>query len=169
MKQLRIAATVVLAFFALGTSSADETWVVRADGVGPIRIGMTLEQLNKALEEKFTGPERKNEADCYYESMTKPPKLLLMMLEGRLARIEVKEPGVKTASGIQVGDSEAKAQKAYGARLKIEPHKYADNGRYLTVKTSDGRRGIRFETENGKITMYYAGRYDAIQFVEGCQ
>ena len=92
-----------------------------------------------------------------------------MMLEGRLGRIEVKEPGIKTASGIQVADSEVKAQKAYGARRKVEPHKDIDNGHSLTVRTSDGRRGIRFETEDGKITSYYAGRYDAIQFVEGCQ
>jgi hypothetical protein len=29
--------------------------------------------------------------------------------------------------------------------------------------------GVRFETDKGKITTYYAGKYDAIQYVEGCE
>jgi hypothetical protein len=28
--------------------------------------------------------------------------------------------------------------------------------------------GIRFETEKGKITLFYAGTKTAIQYVEGC-
>ena len=44
-----------------------------------------------------------------------------------------------------------------------------ENGHYLTAKSSDGKYGIRFETEDGKITMYCAGRFDAIQLVERCQ
>jgi hypothetical protein len=53
--------------------------------------------------------------------------------------------------------------------LQVEPHKYVDNGRYLTAKSADGHYGIRFETENGKVTSYYAGRYSSIQYVEGCE
>ena len=91
-----------------------------------------------------------------------------MLLEGRLGRIEVHNPGVLTDTGIKVGDSERQALQAYGGRLKVGPHKYIDNGHYLTAKSSDGHYGIRFETEDGRITMYYAGRFDAIALVEGC-
>jgi hypothetical protein len=86
-----------------------------------------------------------------------------------LGRIDVREPGIKTASGIQVGDSEAHARKVHGARLKVEPQKYVEHGHYVTIKTSDGRRAIRFEVAGGKLTSYYAGRYESIQQVEGCQ
>ena len=154
---------------AAGATAADEAWVVRPDGVGSVRIGMTLAQLNKALDENLQAPAAKSQADCFYVSTSKPVKLLFMMLEGRVARIDVREPGIKTASGIQVGDSEAHARKVYGARLKVEPQKYVEHGHYLTAKTSDGRRGIRFEAVGGKITSYYAGRDQAIQLVEGCQ
>ena len=92
-----------------------------------------------------------------------------MMLQGRLARIDVRDPGVTTTTGIQVGDSEKHALQGYGSRLKVGPHKYIDNGHYLTAKSSDGHYGIRFETENGKITRYYAGRFDASQLVARCQ
>jgi hypothetical protein len=53
--------------------------------------------------------------------------------------------------------------------LKVGPHKYIDNGHYLTAKSNDGHYGIRFETEDGKITAYYVGRFDAIQTVARCQ
>jgi hypothetical protein len=92
-----------------------------------------------------------------------------MMLEGLLGRIDVREPGVKTLTGLQVGDSEERALEAYDQELTVDKHKYVDEGHYLTAKSSDGRYGIRFETDGKKITMYYAGRFDAIQYVEGCQ
>jgi len=169
MKTRPLLISALLMLLSFNTSFGDEAWVVRPDGVGPVRIGMTLAQLNKALEENFAAPAAKDQADCFYVSTSKPAKLLFMMLEGRVARIDVREPGVKTASGIQVGDSEAKARKVYGSRLKVEPQKYVEHGHYLTVTTSDGRRGIRFEAADGKITSYYAGRDQAIQLVEGCQ
>jgi hypothetical protein len=152
----------------LGTTPANDTWIVREDGAGPVRVGMSLPQLNAMLHEKLPLPPAKDDQACFYVSTKKQPKLSFMMLEGRLARIDVKDPGVKTPRGIQVGDSENHALQVYGRRLKASPHKYIDNGHYLTAKSSDGDYGIRFETEDGKITTYYAGRFDAIQLVERC-
>jgi len=53
--------------------------------------------------------------------------------------------------------------------MKVTGHQYIDTGHYLTVRSADGRYGIRFETDKGKIIEYYAGTYEAIQYVEGCQ
>ena len=41
--------------------------------------------------------------------------------------------------------------------------------RYGKLHSSDGKLGIRFETDRDIVTMFYAGRSDAIQFIEGCQ
>jgi hypothetical protein len=153
----------------LGTGSANDTWIVREDGAGPVQIGMSLPQLNARLYEKPPLPPAKDDPACLNVTTKKPPKLSFLMLQGRLARIDVRDPGVTTTAGIQVGDSEKHARQVYGSRLKVGPHKYIDNGHYLTAKSSDGRYGIRFETEDEKITTYYAGRFDAIQLVEGCQ
>jgi hypothetical protein len=38
---------------------------------------------------------------------------------------------------------------------------------YLTIRSDDRHYGVRFETDQGKITMFYAGTYEAIQYVEG--
>lgn len=171
MKKRRLTFVAVLATVAVCTTMADGSWVVREDGAGPVRIGMSLAQLNAVLHEKFTMPSDKDEQACLYESSQQQPKIGFMILAGRLARIDVSEPGVPTSMGIQVGDSETHARQIYGRRLRVEPHAYTgdEGGHYLTAKSSDGRFGIRFETHGKKITMYYAGRFDAIQYIEGCE
>jgi hypothetical protein len=162
----------MLAFLITATISsslAEETWVIREDGAGPVKIGMSLPQLNAALHEKFSLPDEEGLA-CFSVSPKRHPRIAFMILDDRLARIDVLGPGIFTAAGVQVGDSEARALQVYGSKLKVEPHQYmAPEGHYLTVRSVDNRYGIRFETVNGKITVFYAGRFDAIQFVEGCE
>lgn len=92
-----------------------------------------------------------------------------MILEGRVARVDVDNAVTPTADGVHNGDSEARAIKVYGKRLKIEPHAYIpESGHFLTLFSPDRKYGIRFETEDGKITHYYAGTVNAIAFIEGC-
>jgi hypothetical protein len=149
---------------------ASDTWVVREDGVGPVKIGMSLLQLSTVLHEKFSMPTAKDEQGCFYVDSSKHPHILFMIIDGRLARIDVAEPGVSTPEGVQVGDTESHARKVYGSRLKVDPHAYTSpEGHYLTARSKDVRFGIRFETDHGKIKMFYTGRYDAIQYIEGCE
>jgi len=147
---------------------AEQPWVVSEDGAGPMKIGMTVVQLNTVLHEKFRKPAAKEDQACFYLEPQKQPLVKLMIEDGRLSRIDVNGRGVKTSTGIQVGDTEKHARQIYGSKLKVEPHKYIDNGHYLTARSSDRKYGIRFETEDGKITSYYAGRFESIQYVEGC-
>ena len=170
MFSYRIAALALLTIAANLTSLSDNAWVIRQDGVGPVKIGMNLFQLSSLLHEKFSMPDSKDEQGCFYVEPTKHPQVGFMIVDGRLARIDVTEPGVPTTKGIQVGDSEAHALKVYGPRLKVEPHAYTrPEGHYLTLRSSNGRYGIRFETDQGKIVMFYAGRFEAVQYIEGCE
>ncbi|MBZ5550851.1 MAG: hypothetical protein LAO22_23325 [Acidobacteriia bacterium] len=131
---------------------------------------MSLSQLNTVLGEKFSMPADKEDRGCFYVSSSKHPRISFMIEDGRFVRIDVESAGVATSEGIQVGDSESRALKVYGPRLKIEAHAYTGpEGHYLTARSKDGRFGVRFETDQEKITMFYAGRYDAIQYIEGCQ
>ena len=148
---------------------ADESWIVREDGVGPVKIGMTLVQLNLVLHQKFSMPADKDDRGCFYVNPRGHDHIAFMIENGILVRIDVDEAGILPASRIQVGDSEAHARDVYGSRMKVTPHKYTDAGHNLTVRSTDGRYGIRFETDNGKVTTFYAGKYETIQYVEGCQ
>jgi hypothetical protein len=166
----RLTVLVGLTIAIISISMADDGWVIREDGVGPVKVGMTLSQLNTVLHEKFSMPHSKDEQSCFYVGPTKHAQIAFMIQAGRLVRIDVDEAGVSTAEGIQVGDSESRALQVYGPRLRVKPHAYTGpQGHYLTIRSSNGRYGIRFETGEGKITMFYAGRFDAIQYIEGCQ
>jgi hypothetical protein len=157
----------LLALILLITSIcvADSTWVVRQDGVGPAKFGMNLPQLNVALREKFAMPQDKEDQGCFYVTSTEHPQLSFMIENGHLVRVDVDKSGVTTAEGVQVGDSEEHVKQVYGSQLKVEPHLYTD-GHYLTIQ--NGNYGVRFETDKGKVSTFYAGTFAAIRYVEGC-
>jgi hypothetical protein len=164
---------VALVVANIVTVHADDAWVIREDGVGPAKVGMTLPQLNAVLGEKFTKPSEKGEEGeggdaCFYVNPAKHPHVSFMIENGRFARVDTDAPGIHTIEGVQVGDAESKVLRVYGAGVKVEPHKYNDDGHYLTIRSRDGRYGMRFETDKGKITTFYGGRFEAVQYVEGC-
>jgi hypothetical protein len=159
----------VLFFLILvGTSLAIDGWIVREDGVGPVKVGITRAQLSATLHQKLSDDESGSDK-CFYVHARDHDHVSFMIEDGRLVRIDVDAPGIATSRGIQVGDSEAHARQIYGAKLKVTGHKYIETGHYLTLRSPDGRYGMRFETDKGKITEFYAGTYDSIQYVEGCE
>ena len=168
MKRKNFTILLLLSLSLTANAFAADTWTVRDNGVGPVWVGMTLAQMKAALHQKLAEEESGSEG-CFYVHARGHDHVGFMMIDGRLARIDVDAPGIFTASGIQVGDPETKAQRTYGARMKTSEHKYIDTGHYLTVRANDHRYGIRFETDKGKITMFYVGTYEAIQYVEGCE
>jgi len=163
-----IVATCV--FLSTAAAVAGIRWVVRFQGVGPVRIGMSLPQLSQALEEEIAMPHDPDEKACFYAETAKQPGIAFMVEDGRVTRVDVTKNTIATEAGIRIGDSEEKVLRAYPGRVNVEPHHYnPESGHYLTVYTTNGKHGIRFETDQGKITGFYAGESHAIAYVEGCQ
>lgn len=152
-----------------GASAGQDRWVVAFNRVGPVMIGMSLSELNTALHERFKMPTEKDDQGCFYVKPAKHSHISFMIEDGRVVRIDVDSAGIPTTQGVQVGDSEEHALQVYGPKLKVSETQYDPKGHYLTIHSDDGRNGIRFETEKGKIQTYYAGRFEAVQYVEGCQ
>ena len=157
----------LLSMYLAASLMASDTWVVHPDSVGPVKIGMTLVQLRATLHQKLSEEDSGGD-NCFYVHARGHEHVAFMIIDGRLARIDVDARGIATDTGLQVGDSEAHARKVYGSKMKVTEHQYVDTGHYLTVRSENRRYGIRFETDKGKITMFYAGTYEAIQYVEGC-
>jgi hypothetical protein len=160
--------TLLLCLSLAASSLAIDAWVVREDGVGPVKIGMTSAQISTTLHQKLSEDEYGTD-NCHYAHATARDQISFMIIDGHLVRIDVEAPGIGTSTGIQVGAAEADVRRAYGSKVVVSAHQYVDTGHYLTVRSADGRRGVRFVTENGKVTMFYAGTYEAIQYVEGCE
>lgn len=152
-------------------SPAGDTWqIIRPDGIGPAKVGMSLSQLNAALHEKFMMPKDKDERQCFYADSSKHPGISFMIEKGRLTRVDISDHDVQSAKGIRIGDSEAHTMAVYGHKLDIEPNAYTGpEDHVLTYSTADKKHGIRFIIDNGKVRIIYAGSSDSISYIEGCE
>ncbi|QNP40173.1 hypothetical protein [Lysobacter solisilvae (ex Woo and Kim 2020)] len=140
-------------------------------GYGPARIGMTRKELEQAIGSKLVGqyPDADEMGCDYVAPETGHDALSFMLVNERLVRIDVSSSGVKTISGAQVGDAQDSVLALYRDRIQITPHHYtAPDGSYLTMYSPNRKYGMRFETDHGVVTTYYAGTAEAIQYVEGC-
>jgi hypothetical protein len=159
----------LVCILAVTTAAAAKSWVIRLDGAGPVKVGMTLAQLNATLKEDFSIPTDEDEQACFYAETARHPGIAFMVEHGRVTRVDVRERGLATVAGVRVGDPEALVMKVYGQRLKVEQHAYDPGEHYLTLYSANGRYGLRFETGDGKIISFYAGEQHAIAYIEGCQ
>jgi len=162
-------------FFAIGlallSGLASGEWRIDARGVGPLRFGMSLNQVNRLLKSHLHQPEVAGiDATGRYFTveLENHGDISLMFIDLRLARVDVDKPGLKTVGSIQVGNSASVVIQKVRPVPQVQQHFYVNTGLYLTSLALDGKRGIRFEVIDGKVSTYYAGLLTAIQQVEGC-
>lgn len=141
------------------------------DGLGPIQIGMTLaDAVNMGLLNE--NPNMKKECDFVYPAIGAgiPDNVGVMIVKGKVARIDVDTGSVTTEDGAKIGDTEEKLKSIYNGDLQVEPHKYIDGGHYMTVMGDSASAGkaIVFETDGKKVTNFRAGRVPEVKWVEGC-
>ena len=158
---------------ALASGALAQKYNPRAtmSGVGPIRIGMNEAQLERVLQARLPETQDASEDSCrYVEAGPRWPGTGMMMLDGRVARIDVTKRGIETLSGAAVGDLVSKVYSIYGNRLRASHHDFGagEGMEYLTMFSSDHRYGIRFETDGERVTEFYVGTSEAVQFIEGC-
>jgi len=141
------------------------------DGIGPIQIGMNLsDAVNMGLLND--NPNRKQQCDWVYPAVGSgiPDGVNVMVVNDKIARIDVDTGTVTTEDGGKIGDSEDRIKSIYGDDLTIEPHKYIEGGHYMTVvgdSTSAGK-ALVFETDGKHVTAFRAGRLPEVKWVEGC-
>lgn len=146
-------------------------FAVHAAGAGPLRVGMTFAEAATALKGAVPDTNGLERACSYVPLDGLPPGLLVMWVEGRIARIDVDSISIATAEGARLGDDEARIRTLYAGRVTEKPHKYDDRGRYLVVPApATGRDSLAlvFETDGAKVTRYRVGRQPQVEWVEGC-
>jgi hypothetical protein len=148
------------------SSFAGPSWCLGMGGLGPIRAGMTVEQVLALAD--FSGIERRKPAgECWY--LRYGSDFALMIIDGTVARLELQSASkLHTFAGAHIGSTEAELGALYGARLDVQPHKYDPAGHTMTMKSSSGDYGLRFETSGGKVTAIQAGPWQHLNLVEGC-
>jgi hypothetical protein len=150
-------------------AAADARWCLSMSGLGPLRAGMTVEQVLPLAD--WSGLERARPArGCWYLRYEGGgADFRLMIIDGRVARLELYGAStLRTLGGARIGMSEADLERLYGARLDVQPHKYEPQGHTITVRSGAGDHGLRFETAQGKVTAIQAGPWSDLHYVEGC-
>jgi hypothetical protein len=148
---------------------AAPSWCLGMGGLGPIRAGMSVEQVMRLAD--FSGLERKHPAgECWYlRYQGGQNNFDLMIIEDKVVRLELKgATKLGTYMGARIGTTEDELRAMYGARLEVQPHKYDEAGHTITLKSSAGDFGLRFETSHGKVTAIQAGPWEHLHYVEGC-
>jgi hypothetical protein len=148
---------------------AEARWCLGFAGLGPMRAGLTADQALALAD--WPGVARKSHKDSCWVMPFKggTSDFSLMIVDGRVARIEIKgESTLTTLSGAHVGMTEAALQALYGPKLEAQPHKYDENGRVFVLRSSSGDHGLRFETSAGRVTVMHAGPWEHLNYVEGC-
>jgi hypothetical protein len=161
---------------APGTEAAPGGWQLSETGIGPVRVGMSPAEAETALAADFAGDGSAEpgvqDACEYARSAALPAGVKVMLVGGRVARVEVDRGATATAAGARIGDAEARVRELYrGRELRVQPHKY-EAGRYLIVlpeSPRDTMHRIVFETDSaGTVKRFRGGVIPPVEYVEGC-
>lgn len=140
------------------------------DGIGPIKVGMTPEEVEFAggidldATSHITG-------ECQYLESDSLPEVGFMFVGAILERIDVMNRQMRTLSGIRVGDLSEKIMDTYEGRLEIEPGFYdPDNWETITFVPKNPKDKTRavFDVNRGTVANIRVGRLPAVHWVEGC-
>lgn len=141
------------------------------DGLGQIQIGMTLDEaVNMGLLNER--PDLKPACDYVFPAVGAgvPFGVNVMVVKGKIARIDVDTGTVTTEDGAKIGDTEDRIRSIYGDELKVTPDKYIPGGHNMTVMGDSASAGkaMVFVTDGQTVTMFRAGRLPEVEWVEGC-
>jgi len=139
------------------------------DALNGIKVGMTIADLRArgidARKEEEIDPDNR----CSYASVPALKDIALMLDGETVVRIDVGSPDYPTLGGVAIGMSEAEAVKRLGKRVTVESHPYSGpEGHYLVVHAADAPFGLILETDGKTVQSYRIGRWDPVQWIEGC-
>lgn len=141
-------------------------------GLGPIRVGMTVNQAAQAAGTRLIPNGPAPGSSCYYVRPANGPAGVDFMVDkNRIVRVDVQSDRVTTLGGAKASDTTARIQLLYPGQIQVSPHKYNPNGRYLTLMPrddSDRNYRLIFETEQGRVTQYRSGLRPYVEQVERC-
>jgi hypothetical protein len=168
-------------------SSLDQDTPISLHGIGPVVVGMTVAQGQRAAGIPlivdsfvefggfcyFARPEGL-EDHVYFlvlapgdEPVTNPQAGIISAVS---AAVGMASPA-QTDTGIAIGSTEDEVLAAYPGQVVTEPHHYDPSGHYLTVVPSDPADQslrIRFSTDGEQVVEIDAGLERATSLVEGC-
>ena len=149
------------------------------NGIGPIRVGMTVDEASQSAGIKLISNGNSGGNDEYQCSYVQPqgePKgISFMIAKGRIARVDINNQRITTIRGAKIGNTQEQIIKLYPGQIKASPHpdqgRLPYNGKYLTFvpkDAADKNYRIIFETSKNLVTRFRAGKLPEVDYIEGC-
>lgn len=176
---------VALAFVVFAFDRVFASQVATMEGIGPVKIGMTVQEAEHALGAKLDPISPPFYKECWITSRSdKKDRVIQYMVEDEnIAAIDVYPPAaetfplpipaIKTPKGIGVGSTEEQIRKAYGKSVKKERAPYFDEDNKETAywfhaDNPDKKLGMFFDARYGRVLSFSVGTLEAINQMERC-
>ena len=141
--------------------------VLSLDGVGPIRLGMTIQQavatggIGRYEDVSGTGTCGIGHSMGTYRTTD----FQALFLDGKLARIYAEEGSrLRTPQGVGIGSPSSTLRSVPGTRVE-EPNPY---GAGTNVLLSDGGAGYLFTVDQGTVRAWSVGTTEGLRLSEAC-
>ncbi|MGH9226002.1 MAG: hypothetical protein ACRD2W_19940 [Acidimicrobiales bacterium] len=147
---------------------------LRLDGIGPVVVGMSLEEASAATGQDIRiDPRTDLGRGCAHATAEGGPEgLQFMVVDGRIARVEVVPGPVRTVSGVGVGSTQAEVLAAYPDRIRVQANPYSGHlgGKDLIYvpDASSEHLSLLFEVLDGLVMRFRSGWLPAVMAPEGC-
>ena len=150
------------------------------NGIGPIRVGMTVDEASESARIKLTrsgsGGGREESQCSYVEPKGEPKGIAFMVTKGRIARVDIfSNKQITTIKGAKIGDTEDRIISLYPGQVQVTRHPYQGrppyNGKYLTFvpkDATDKNYRIIFETSKNRVENFRSGKIPEVEQIEGC-
>jgi hypothetical protein len=141
---------------------------VGANGFGAVRFGMSVGDAEKTSGRQFNGTPA--DSPCMLLNRVDQTGMTYIFVEGKLARIDVRTPGVLADGGGRVGMQVDEIRTLYAGHLSEQPAKNDPAARLLKIGgDKPGVGGVIFDVDGaGKVTRYRAGLPPALDSGEDC-
>jgi len=139
-------------------------------GIDEVFFGMTAEDAAEAASTEWLG-DPSSTSNCYQVTPSKGPDgVTLWIVDGRVERLDIEHPDIRTPSQLGLGNTLAELQGQLGERLTSEADETGPT--VATFTPSDpGDRDFRiiFELVEDQVVRYRSGRIGIVdRAVDGC-
>lgn len=145
---------------------------LKTTGLGPIRIGMDLDDLRAAGLTPVPIDNAGNGECQYYRIQDYGEPIGIMVIDDQVLRVDV-WPGslTSTRSGIRIGSTEGDLVRVYGQRLEATANP-STLGKTVVFTPEDPGEDIYrlvFETDaQGRVIEFRSGQFPSVTWAEGC-
>jgi hypothetical protein len=140
--------------------------VLNYDGIGLIKFGMTLQDVESLIKEKATTQEEYSPEECVYVTFNGYKDVAFMVESNIVVRADVGE-SVKNSVGVKVGVSLVSIKTKFPL-AEIKENFYDEASYDIYLRNPKGKGVILLSESEGKIQGVRAGIEPAVSYVEGC-